>query len=246
MAAQESRKVEVKQMADLYYAQINALSANDINALKKSKPADRVNMFCPAGESVSVQTLMLLNDIAASLKFIELENEMTLYFSLGQDSVQKNVNIIPLSGIKVPEQLLKTGSSEKKKRAKRQTAKPKEKTVKEDPEVEPAKVKEDDFVPPETETETVNSDISDSKAVKWIYPGAEKAFSEECGLDKDYVNRDAIVEFAAAAFYKYNEASKAIAEIKAKYGDEITETFKKKAASLIMYFDGAAFKKADV
>lgn len=234
-------------MADLYYAQINALSANDINALKKSKPADRVNMFCPAGESVSVQTLMLLNDIAASLKFIELENEMTLYFSLGQDSVQKNVNIIPLSGIKVPEQLLKTGSSEKKKRAKRQTAKPKEKTVKEDPEVEPAKVKEDDFVPPEAET--VNSDTSDrsdSKEVKWIYPGAEKAFSEECGLDKDYANRDAIVEFAAAAFYKYNEASKAIAEIKAKYGDEIAETFKKKAASLIMYFDGAAFKKADI
>lgn len=244
MAAQESRKVEVKQMADLYYAQINALSANDINALKKSKPADRVNMFCPAGESVSVQTLILLNDIAAPLKFIELENEMTLYFSLGQDSVQKNVNIIPLSGIKVPEQLLKTGSSEKKKRAKRQTAKPKEKTVKEDPEVEPTKVKEDDFVPPEAET--VNSDTSDNKAVKWIYSGAEKAFSEECGLDKNYVNRDAIVEFAAAAFYKYNEASKAIAEIKAKYGDEIAETFKKKAASLIMYFDGAAFKKADV
>jgi len=231
-------------MADLYYAQINALSANDINALKKSKPADRVNMFCPAGESVSVQTLMLLNDIAAPLKFIELENEMTLYFSLGQDSVQKNVNIIPLSGIKVPEQLLKAGSSEKKKRTKRQTAKPKEKTVKEHPEVEPAKVKEDDFVPPETEA--VNSDTSDSKAVKWIYPGAEKAFSEECGLDKDYVNRDAIVEFAAAAFYKYNEASKAITEIKAKYGDEIAETFKKKAASLIMYFDGAAFKKADI
>ena len=231
-------------MADLYYAQINALSANDINALKRSKPADRINMFCPAGESVSVQTLTLLNDIAAPLKFIELENEMTLYFSLGQDSVQKNVNIIPLSGIKVPEQLLKTGSSEKKKRAKRQTAKPKEKTVKGDPEVEPAKVKEDDFVPPETEI--VNSDTSDNKAVKWIYPGAEKAFSEECGLDKDYVNRDAIVEFAAAAFYKYNEASKAIAEIKAKYGDEIAETFKKKAASLIMYFDGAAFKKADV
>lgn len=231
-------------MADLYYAQINALSANDINALKKSKPADRINMFCPAGESVSVQTLTLLNDIAAPLKFIELENEMTLYFSLGQDSVQKNVNIIPLSGIKVPEQLLKTGSSEKKKRAKRQTAKPKEKTVKGNPEVEPAKVKEDDFVPPETEI--VNSDTSDNKAVKWIYPGAEKAFSEECGLDKDYVNRDAIVEFAAAAFYKYNEASKAIAEIKAKYGDEIAETFKKKAASLIMYFDGAAFKKADV
>lgn len=231
-------------MADLYYAQINALSANDINALKKSKPADRINMFCPAGESVSIQTLMLLNDIAAPLKFIELESEMTLYFSLGQDSVQKNVNIIPLSGIKVPEQLLKTGSSEKKKRAKRQAAKPKEKTVKEDPETEPAKVKEDDFVPPETET--VNSNTSDSKAVKWIYPGAEKAFSEECGLDKDYVNRDAIVEFAAAAFYKYNEASKAIAEIKAKYGDEIAETFKKKAASLIMYFDGAAFKKADV
>lgn len=74
--------------------------------------------------------------------------------------------------------------------------------------------------------ETVNSDTSDSKAVKWIYPGAEKAFSEECGLDKDYVNRDAIVEFAAAAFYKYNEASKAIAEIKTKYGDEIAETFK--------------------
>ena len=231
-------------MADLYYAQINALSANDINALKKSKPADRINMFCPAGESVSVQTLTLLNDIAAPIKFIELENEMTLYFSLGQDSVQKNVNIIPLSGIKVPEQLLKTGSSEKKKRAKRQTAKPKEKTVKGNPEVEPAKVKEDDFVPPETEI--VNSDTSDNKAVKWIYPGAEKAFSEECGLDKDYVNRDAIVEFAAAAFYKYNEASKAIAEIKAKYGDEIAETFKKKAASLIMYFDGAAFKKADV
>ena len=231
-------------MADLYYAQINALSANDINALKRSKPADRINMFCSAGESVSVQTLTLLNDIAAPLKFIELENEMTLYFSLGQDSVQKNVNIIPLSGIKVPEQLLKTGSSEKKKRAKRQTAKPKEKTVKGDPEVEPAKVKEDDFVPPETEI--VNSDTSDNKAVKWIYPGAEKAFSEECGLDKDYVNRDAIVEFAAAAFYKYNEASKAIAEIKAKYSDEIAETFKKKAASLIMYFDGAAFKKADV
>lgn len=231
-------------MADLYYAQINALSANDINALKKSKPADRINMFCPAGESVSVQTLMLLNDIAAPLKFIELESEMTLYFSLGQDSVQKNVNIIPLSGIKVPEQLLKTGSSEKKKRAKRQAAKPKEKIVKEDPEVEPAKVKEDDFVPPETEA--VNSNPSDNKAVRWIYPGAEKAFSEECGLDNDYVNRDAIVEFAAAAFYKYNEASKAIAEIKAKYGDEIAETFKKKAASLIMYFDGAAFKKADV
>ena len=231
-------------MADLYYAQINALSANDINALKKSKPADRINMFCPAGESVSVQTLTLLNDIAAPIKFIELENEMTLYFSLGQDSVQKNVNIIPLSGIKVPEQLLKTGSSEKKKRAKRQTAKPKEKTVKGNPEVEPAKVKEDDFVPPETEI--VNSDTSDSKAVKWIYPGAEKAFSEECGLDKDYVSRDAIVEFAAAAFYKYNEVSKAIAEIKAKYGDEIAETFKKKASSLIMYFDGAAFKKADV
>ena len=231
-------------MADLYYAQINALSANDINTLKKSKPADRINMFCPAGERVSVQTLMLLNDIAAPLKFIELESEMTLYFSLGQDSVQKNVNIIPLSGIKVPEQLLKTGSSEKKKRAKRQAAKPKEKIVKEDPEVEPAKAKEDDFVPPETEA--VNSNTSDSKAVKWIYPGAEKAFSEECGLDKDYVNRDAIVKFAAAAFYKYNEASKAIAEIKAKYGDEIAETFKKKAASLIMYFDGAAFKKADV
>lgn len=231
-------------MADLYYAQINALSANDINALKKSKPADRINMFCPAGESVSVQTLTLLNDIAAPLKFIELENEMTLYFSLGQDSVQKNVNIIPLSGIKVPEQLLKAGSSEKKKRAKRQTAKPKEKTVKENPEVEPAKVKEDDFVPPETEA--VNSNTSDSKAVKWIYPGAEKAFSEECGLDKDCANRDAIVEFAAAVFYKYNEASKAIAEIKTKYGDEIAETFKKKAASLIMYFDGAAFKKADV
>lgn len=231
-------------MADLYYAQINALSANDINTLKKSKPADRINMFCPAGESVSVQTLMLLNDIAAPLKFIELESEMTLYFSLGQDSVQKNVNIIPLSGIKVPEQLLKTGSSEKKKRAKRQAAKPKEKIVKEDPEVEPAKAKEDDFVPPETEA--VNSNTSDSKAVKWIYPGAEKAFSEECGLDKDYVNRDAIVEFAAAAFYKYNEASKAIAEIKAKYGDKIAEAFKKKAASLIMYFDGAAFKKADV
>lgn len=231
-------------MADLYYAQINALSANDINTLKKSKPADRINMFCPAGESVSVQTLMLLNDIAAPLKFIELESEMTLYFSLGQDSVQKNVNIIPLSGIKVPEQLLKTGSSEKKKRAKRQAAKPKEKIVKEDPEVELAKAKEDDFVPPETEA--VNSNTSDSKAVKWIYPGAEKAFSEECGLDKDYVNRDAIVEFAAAAFYKYNEASKAIAEIKAKYGDKIAETFKKKAASLIMYFDGAAFKKADV
>lgn len=231
-------------MADLYYAQINALSANDINTLKKSKPADRINMFCPAGESVSVQTLMLLNDIAAPLKFIELESEMTLYFSLGQDSVQKNVNIIPLSGIKVPEQLLKTGSSEKKKRAKRQAAKPKEKIVKEDPEVEPAKAKEDDFVPPETEA--VNSNTSDSKAVKWIYPGAEKAFSEECGLDKDYVNRDAIVEFAAAVFYKYNEASKAIAEIKAKYGDKIAEAFKKKATSLIMYFDGAAFKKADV
>ena len=44
---------------------------------------------------------------------------MTLYFSLGQDSMQKNVNIIPLSGIKVPEQLLKAVSPEKKKRAKR-------------------------------------------------------------------------------------------------------------------------------
>lgn len=234
-------------MADLYYAQINALSANDINALKKSKPADRVNMFCPAGESVSVQTLMLLNDIAAPLKFIELENEMTLYFSLGQDSVQKNVNIIPLSGIKVPEQLLKTGSSEKKKRAKRQTAKSKEKTVKENPvKEEPVAepVKEEESVPPETEA--VGKNTADSKAVKWIYPGAEKAFSDECGLDKNYVNRDAIVEFAAAAFYKYNEASKAISEIKVKYGDEIAEIFKKKAASLIMYFDGAAFKKADV
>lgn len=234
-------------MADLYYAQINALSANDINELKKSKPADRVNMFCPAGESVSVQTLMLLNDIAAPLKFIELENEMTLYFSLGQDSVQKNVNIIPLSGIKVPEQLLKTGSSEKKKRAKRQTAKSKEKTVKENPvKEEPVAepVKEEESVPPETEA--VGKNTTDSKAVKWIYPGAEKAFSEECGLDKDYVNRDAIVEFAAAAFYKHNEASKTISEIKAKYGDEIAEIFKKKAASLIMYFDGAAFKKADV
>lgn len=234
-------------MADLYYAQINALSVNDINALKKSKPADRVNMFCSAGESVSVQTLMLLNDIAAPLKFIELENEMTLYFSLGQDSVQKNVNIIPLSGIKVPEQLLKACSSEKKKRAKRQTAKSKEKTVKEDSvKEEPVAelAKEDDFVPPETEA--VNNNTADSKAVKWIYPGAEKAFSDECGLDKNYVNRDAIVEFAAAAFYKYNEASKAISEIKTKYGDEIAEIFKKKAASLIMYFDGAAFKKADV
>ena len=229
-------------MADLYYAQINALSANDINALKKSKPADRVNMFCPAGESVSVQTLTLLNDIAAPLKFIELENEMTLYFSLGQDSMQKNVNIIPLSGIKVPEQLLKAVSPEKKKRAKRQTAKSKEKVVKEEPVAEP--VKEDTFVSPEAEA--VDNNIADSKAVKWIYPGAEKAFSDECGLDKNYVNRDAIVEFAAAAFYKYNEASKAISEIKAKYGDEIAEIFKKKAASLIMYFDGAAFKKADV
>lgn len=229
-------------MADLYYAQINALSANDINALKKSKPADRVNMFCPAGESVSVQTLTLLNDIAAPLKFIELENEMTLYFSLGQDSMQKNVNIIPLSGIKVPEQLLKAVSPEKKKRAKRQTAKSKEKAVKEEPVAEPTK--ENDFVPPETEA--VSNDTAGSKVVKWIYPGAEKAFSDECGLDKNYVNRDAIVEFAAAAFYKYNEASKAISEIKAKYGDEIAEIFKKKAASLIMYFDGAAFKKADV
>lgn len=234
-------------MADLYYAQINALSTNDINALKKSKPADRVNMFCPAGESVSVQTLTLLNDIAAPLKFIELENEMTLYFSLGQDSMQKNVNIIPLSGIKMPEQLLKAVSPEKKKRVKRQTAKSKEKTVKENPvKEEPVAepVKEEEFVPPETEA--VDNNTADSKAVKWIYPGAEKAFSEECGLDKDYVNRDAIVEFAAAAFYKYNEASKAISEIKAKYGDEIAEIFKKKAASLIMYFDGAAFKKADV
>ena len=182
-------------------------------------------MFCPAGESVSVQTLTLLNNIAAPLKFIELENEMTLYFSLGQDSMQKNVNIIPLSGIKMPEQLLKAVSPEKKKRVKRQTAKSKEKTVKEDPVKEdPVKeepvaepVKEEEFVPPETVY--VNNDTADSKAVKWIYPGAEKAFSDECGLDKDYVNRDAIVEFAAAAFYKHNEASKAIAEIKAKYGD---------------------------
>ena len=105
-------------------------------------------------------------------------------------------------------------------------------------------VKEEEFVPPETEA--VDNNTADSKAVKWIYPGAKKAFSDECGLDKDYTNRDAIVEFAAAAFYKHNEASKAIAEIRAKYGDEIAEIFKKKAASLIMYFDGAAFKKADV
>lgn len=249
-------------MADLYYAQINALSTNDINTLKKSKPVDKVNLFCPTDEVVSVQTLTMLNDVAAQLRFIELENEMTLYFSLGRDSMQKGINIIPLSGINVPTGMLGKNGTEKKKRAPRKKKEIKNDVIEKDaPPVEEPKSQEDPVTkavsdkniempePTETamaentDTESGNNEISGDI---WISNNAKEYFASHSGIPDDAPDRDSMIDNIAAIIHKHKKISMAIAEIEEKYSKEVADAIQKNINMLIIYIDGGMFKEKDI
>ena len=249
-------------MADLYYAQINALSANDINMLKKSKPVDKVNLFCPTDEVVSVQTLTMLNDVAAQLRFIELENEMTLYFCLGQDSMQKGINIIPLSGINVPTGMLGKNGTEKKKRAPRKKKEMKNDVIEKDaPPVEESKSQEDPVTkavsdkntempePTETamaentDTESGNNEISGDI---WVSNNAKEYFASHSGIPDDAPDRDGMIDNIAAIIHKHKKISMAIAEIEEKYSKEVADAIQKNINMLIIYIDGGMFKEKDI
>lgn len=249
-------------MADLYYAQINALSTNDINTLKKSKPVDKVNLFCPTDEVVSVQTLTMLNDVAAQLRFIELENEMTLYFSLGRDSMQKGINIIPLSGINVPTGMLGKNGTEKKKRAPRKKKEIKNDVIEKDaPPVEEPKSQEDPVTkavsdkniempePTETamaentDTESGNNEISGDI---WISNNAKEYFASHSGIPDDAPDRDSMIDNIAAIIHKHKKISMAIAEIGEQYSKEIADAIQKNINMLIIYIDGGMFKEKDI
>ena len=249
-------------MADLYYVQINALSANDINMLRKSKPVDKVNLFCPTDETVSVQTLTMLNDVAAQLRFIELENEMTLYFCLGQDSMQKGINIIPLSGINVPTGMLGKNGTEKKKRAPRKKKETKNDVIEKD--VSPAEesksqedpvakvVSDKNIEMPEpteataaenTDTESGNNEISGDI---WVSNNAKEYFASHSGIPDDAPDRDNMIDNIAAIIHKHKKISMAIAEIEEKYSKEIADAIKNNINMLIIYIDGGMFKEKDI
>lgn len=249
-------------MADLYYAQINALSANDINTLKKSKPVDKVNLFCPTDEVVSVQTLTMFNDVAAQLRFIELKNEMTLYFCLGQDSMQKGINIIPLSGINVPTGMLGKNGTEKKKRAPRKKKEIKNDVIEKDASpVEESKSQEDPVtkavsdknteIPEPTETamaentdtESGNNEISGDI---WVSNNAKEYFASHSGIPDDAPDRDSMIDNIAAIIHKHKKISTAIAEIGEQYSKEIADAIQKNINMLIIYIDGGMFKEKDI
>ena len=64
------------------------------------------------GVSFSADELMALNGISASIEFIRLESEADLYFYLGMN-YKANDKSVFLSGINIPENILKAMNAEK-------------------------------------------------------------------------------------------------------------------------------------
>lgn len=231
-------------MSDLFYARIDELGAADFRALNKSKPADKVNMFCPEDYSVSIDSLMLLNDVAATIKYIKLESEATLYFCLGQDSMQKNVNIVPLSGITVPGELLKAASTKKTSTEKRTRTRraAEEKPVKADDkpvEQKPA------MNEPEPVDENIHADEPEESilaADKWISANARETFAKQCGIPDSVPNKDAIIDDISDIIYKCKNLNDAVEKVSAKYAASVSDPVKANINEISIYITGTAFK----
>lgn len=226
-------------MANTYYVKLDEISSDDVKLLTGAavKPADKLMVLLQEGVSFSADELMVLNGISASIEFIKLESEADLYFYLGMN-FKSNDKSVFLSGINIPENILKAmnAGTEKKKRApkKKQESKPSKREYMNPP-------KKDS-----SDGETERDEKADSDKIKWMRDGSKKYFSDNCGIPEDMKERDKILDFAAKAFSKHFKVSEAVNDIANEYGDDIAEYFKKSAGALVLAFDKAALKQVDV
>lgn len=169
-------------MANTYYVKLDEISSNDVKLLTGTtvKPADKVMVLLQEGVSFSADELMALNGISASIEFIRLESEADLYFYLGMN-YKANDKSVFLSGINIPENILKAmnAGTEKKKRApkKKQESKP---------------AKHEYMNPPEKDSAggEDEEEKADNDKIEWMRDGSEKYFSDNCGVPEDMKERD--------------------------------------------------------
>ena len=223
-------------MSSIYYGKVNSLTQENYSELSKSKPTDKIILFCGADESISADQLIPLNNVSAKVEYQKIESEADMYFILGMN-FQSGTSVF-LGGIHVPEQIMQAmGTSGTKRRKPRRTKAEEMVQIKENS--NPQEQKEPAF------TEKTEASSKVYKGIQWMSDSSKEAFWKYCGVPEDTPDRDVVVNEIAKIISEKSSAKEMVKYIKEKY-PEIAENVKRNIKSSITCFKGAAFKDSTI
>lgn len=245
-------------MENIFYGKLNELSPEEYKKLQASKSTDKVVLICESGQTILMDTLAQLNQIAAKIEYVVFHSDVDLYFYLGMN--YQLGNAVFLGNIKVPhqiQQIMETASGQKKRKPRKVREENKSENAENvaEAKVEQAKDNKTEVCMEQESKSELSESASEEKMdasskeedeIHWMTEHSRETFNRYCGIPDDVPNREEVINDIAHIIDRENSWKEILNQLQKKYPEEYVRVIQKNIDTLSVCFNGAAFKRKDI